>query len=140
MRVLFEEYQRFLGISLSFQGFAEELAGLPGRYAPPRGALLLAEGDGGRPVGCVAMRPIDDAVAEMKRLFVRPEAQGQGLGRRLAEAAIDAARRAGYRAMRLDTFQRLTAAVALYRGMGFVAIPPYNDAPMPGLVYLEIRL
>lgn len=139
VRGLFTEYERFLGRSLSFQGFAEELAGLPGLYAPPTGALLIAD-TGGEAVGCVAVRPLGDGAAEMKRLYVRPAAHGRGLGRQLAEASMAAARERGYRVMRLDTFEWLTAAVALYRRLGFTPIAPYGAAPLPDLVYFERRL
>ena len=135
-RRLFSEYAASLGFSLCFQGFDEELASLPGKYVPPKGALLLA-GDS----GIVAMRPISEKIAEMKRLYVVPEARGTGLGVRLAEAAIAAARGAGYEAIRLDTIEAtMRPAMALYRRLGFVEISAYYDNPIPGARYFELKL
>jgi ribosomal protein S18 acetylase RimI-like enzyme len=139
IRELFREYQDFLGVNLCFQGFEEELAGLPGRYAPPTGALLLAM-DGEETAGCVALREIEPGVCEMKRLFVRTSYRGQGLGRRLAEAIIAAARGIGYRTMLLDTLEQLKEAIGLYESLGFRRIPPYYANPLPGVIYWELRL
>lgn len=136
VRALFREYQVGLGIDLCFQSFEEELAGLPGRYAPPGGGILLA-GDG---LGVVALRALDPFTAEMKRLYVRPAAQGMGLGRALAEAVIDLARRRGYSRLRLDTLPQMGTAIALYRKLGFVDIPPYTVNPIAGALYLELVL
>lgn len=143
IRVLFREYQRSLDIDLCFQGFEAELAGLPGDYAPPRGRLWLAErGDreGGEALGCIAMRAFDGERAEMKRLYVRPAARGLGLGRRLAEALIDEARRLGYRAVCLDTLPSMATAQALYEELGFVDIEPYRLNPVPGARYMALEL
>jgi putative acetyltransferase len=139
-RGLLEEYAASLDVDLGFQGFAAELAGLPGDYAPPRGALLLAW-DGDIAVGCVAVRPLAwPAVAELKRLFVRPAGRGRGLGRRLAEAAIARATATGYERVRLDTLPAMLPAQALYRELGFVEIGAYRDNPVPGARYFELRL
>lgn len=138
-RELFVEYQRDLGVSLCFQGFDQELASLPGAYARPRGRLLLARVVG-EPAGCVALRPLGDHDAEMKRLYVRPAARGMGLGRALAECVIDEARAIGYRALKLDTLPQMKTAQALYAGLGFVDTAPYNDNPVAGTRFLSLAL
>ncbi len=137
VRELFLEYEQDLPFDLSFQDFKGELAALPGRYAPPDGALFLAHHDG-HPVGCVALRRIGEGICEMKRLFVRPAARGQGIGRALAEAIIEEARRIGYKRMRLDTV--LEPAKSLYQSLGFREIPPYQDVPIEGVVFMELEL
>lgn len=138
-RALFEEYAAGLGVDLSFQDFDRELAELPGEYVPPEGRLLLAF-DGDDAAGCVAVRPFGPGVAELKRLYVRPAYRGTGLGRRLSEAAIDAAREAGYERIRLDTLPAMTAARALYRDLGFEEIEAYRPNPVHGTTYFELRL
>jgi len=141
VRVLFREYAQSLGFALDFQGFESELAALPGEYAEPRGAILLAHSPAGEPWGVVALRPLDDdGVCEMKRMYVRPEARGQGLGRILGEAIVAAARERGYRAMRLDTIDTMTAAIELYRSLGFREIEAYRFNPLPGALYFEAGL
>jgi ribosomal protein S18 acetylase RimI-like enzyme len=139
VRALFQEYASGLGIDLSFQGFGEELAGLPGRYAGPAGALLLAE-VGGRICGCVALRPIDATTCEMKRLYVQERARGMGAGRELARRILETAREKGYARMRLDTLASMGAAQALYAELGFRQIPPYTYNPVPGTLYMEKTL
>ncbi|HSB35682.1 MAG TPA: GNAT family N-acetyltransferase [Thermoanaerobaculia bacterium] len=138
-RELFLEYEKSLGISLCFQNFADEVASLPGAYAPPDGRLLLAK-LGGRLAGCVALRKIGDGVAEMKRLYVRLAFRGMGIGRALAAAALDEAKAIGYRAVRLDTLATMREAQALYLSMGFTDIPAYNEHPVEGTRFLEKTL
>ncbi len=138
---LFRDYAAALEVDLSYQGFAAELAALPGAYAPPAGALLLACSPGGEPLGCVAVRPLaDDGCCEMKRLHASPHARGLGIGRALAMAAIEAATRAGYRTMRLDTLASMVAAQGLYRRLGFEVTPAYYDSPVAGTIFMRRRL
>ncbi|MFN0066394.1 MAG: GNAT family N-acetyltransferase [Limisphaerales bacterium] len=140
VRELFLEYARSLDFSLCFQGFDEELATLPGAYAPPRGGLWLAEAHG-RPAGCVALRPLDlPGTAEVKRLYVRPSARGCGLGRTLAETAILAARTTRHARLVLDTVPAMAAAIALYRSLGFTPVPPYTAQPPCGALAFELWL
>ena len=140
LRDLFQEYADSLSIDLCFQQFDTELATLPGEYADPRGALLLALVDGA-PAGCCALRPLDTAdypnASEMKRLFVRKAFRGFGLGRQLAEATLDAARQRGYACVLLDTLDDMESARALYTDLGFAEIPPYYHNPIPGAHYLK---
>ena len=149
-RELFLEYAQSLGFSLCFQNFDQELADLPGDYAPPGGRLLLAEFDS-QLAGCVALHKLDSAICdsaicdsaicEMKRLYLRPQFRGKGLGRLLAEKIITEARQIGYERMRLDTVEPVMKdAVAMYRRFGFKEIAPYRPNPNPGVLYLELQL
>ncbi len=139
-RELFIEYAQSLGFSLCFQNFDKELAGLPGDYAPPQGRLLLAEYEG-ELAGCVALRPKETGICEMKRLYLRPQFRGKGLGRILAERIIAEAPEIGYRRMRLDTVEPVMKdAVAMYRKLGFKEIAPYCANPMAGALYMELDL
>ena len=138
-RALFEEYAASLGIDLSFQDFVAELATLPGKYAPPRGRLLLACWNG-EPARCVALRPLQDGIGEMKRFYVRPDYRGLGIGRALAERIIREACDAGYNRMRLDSLDSMESALQLYRQLGFRDVPPYRSNPVPGAVFLELPL
>ncbi len=160
VRGLFTEYAQQLGHDLCFQDFDHELATLPGKYAPPQGAILLAargeladagacdpfepdRASGALAAGCVALRPLGDPAsrcAEMKRLWVREPWRRTGLGRRLAEASIERARQIGYASLRLDTLASMTPAISLYRSLGFREIPPYYPNPLPEVVYFELTL
>ena len=139
---LFKDYIAWLDLDLTFQDFATELASLPGKYAPPAGALLIARRDNGMPLGCVALRPTaQPEICEMKRLYVSPEGRGLGLGKKLVEEVLKAAKSMVYQKMRLDTLPKVqSAAVSLYENMGFVKIGPYYETPLEGTLFLEIDL
>jgi len=140
VKKLFLEYAESLGFSLCFQSFDEELASLPGMYAPPEGRLLIAYLDG-EAVGCAALHKLEDGICEMKRLYVRPSARGLGIGKKLSEQIVSEARLIGCRRMRLDTIAtQMPAAVALYRAQGFREIEPYRENPIPGALYMELDL
>jgi putative acetyltransferase len=147
--LLFREYAVSLSVDLAFQNFERELAELPGEYAPPEGRLLLAflsdsekmlSSTSANAAGCVALRKMDADSCEMKRLYLRPEFRGHGVGRALAEAAIKAAREIGYKRMRLDTLPEMAGAQILYQCLGFREIEPYRFNPTPGARYLELTV
>jgi ribosomal protein S18 acetylase RimI-like enzyme len=139
---LFTTYANALGVDLAYQGFAAEMAAMPGKYAPPAGELLLARSaGGGEAIGCVGMRPIDPpGCCEMKRLYVSPQARGFGLGRALVEAVVAEAQRIGYREIRLDTLPTMDEAIALYGKLGFKLIAPYYVTPIEGTKFMAKRL
>ena len=139
IRTIFREYEQFLNVDLCFQGFEEELANLPGKYAPPEGALLLAVEENSV-AGCVAVRALEGDVCEMKRLYTRPSYRGRGLGRQLAEKIISEAKNLKYKLMRLDTLESLTAAMALYRSLGFTKTGAYYHNPLQNVIYWELPL
>lgn len=142
IRALFRAYVEWTGVDLSFQNFDEEFVNLPGGYAEPNGSLLIALMDG-KPAGCVAVRKLaklDAGICEMKRLYVKPEFNGQGLGKKLTQEIIAEGRRLGYAKMRLDTLAKMTAALNLYRSLGFREIEAYRFNPLPGTVYMELDL
>lgn len=139
-RQLFREYEAWLGLDLCFQGFEQELAGLPGKYIPPSGRLYLAYVDN-QLAGCIAMRALDDGVCEMKRLFVRQGFRGARVGVQLIERLIEEARAEGYERMRLDTFPpKMGKAVSLYESHGFRPIPAYYNNPNDGVLFMELEL
>jgi len=140
LRELFVEYAQSLGFSLCFQGFDQELAGLPGDYALPEGRLLLLT-FANDAAGCVALHKIDGSICEMKRLYVRPQFRGKGVGKILAERVIAEAREIGYTKLRLDTVEPvMRTAVAMYRNLGFRDITPYRENPIEGALYMELQL
>ena len=139
-KTLFREYETWLAMSLCFQGFEEELASLPGKYAAPDGRLYLAFIDD-ELAGCVALRKLERGICEMKRLFLRENARGHGLGNQLIEKLIDEARSVGYSKMRLDTYPpKMGKAVKLYESHGFKAIEPYYHNPHDGVLFMELDL
>jgi len=139
VRTLFQEYWTSFGFTPCFQNFAEEVAGLPGEYAPPAGALVLAMASG-QAFGCAALRRIDDTRCEAKRLFVRPGSRGSGVGRALLDWLIARARAQGYREMLGDTMPVMERALEMYSRYGFERTEPYSATPTPGAIYLKLRL
>lgn len=137
---LFRSYAATLPVDLGHQGFENELAELPGRYAPPGGALLIARGGSGAPLGCIALRTLTEDAGEVKRLYVLATARGSGVGRGLVAAIIEEARGLGYRELKLDTLSNMREAISLYRSFGFRPIPPYGSHPYDGLVCLGMTL
>jgi len=139
VRALFREYSALVTEALCFQDYDRELAALPGEYAPPGGELLVAR-DAQGALGCVGLRCLDAQSGEMKRMYVRERSRGSGLGRRLAEAIIEEARKRDYRRLLLDTLPKLTTAIGLYRSLGFKEVGPYLACPTPGAICFELRL
>jgi len=140
VRQLFLEYAASLGFSLCFQNFDEELSNLPGHYQEPAGCLLLALCDG-QPAGCVALRPLEKSICEMKRLYVRPAFRSMRIGKKLVDRVISEARSKSYQRMRLDTVvSEMKNAVEIYRRIGFQEIPPYRSNPLPDALYMELKL
>ena len=139
VRMLFKEYVTSLGFDLSFQNFEKEFADLPGDYASPDGRLLLAlEND--EAVGCVGLRKFGPGICEMKRMYVREKYRGKGIGRKLALAVIEEAKKIGYHEMRLDTVPWMKEAIALYWSLGFIEVKPYRFNPIPGTKYFSLKL
>ena len=140
VRELFVEYAESLGFSLCFQNFDRELAGLPGEYTPPQGRLLLARTDAAS-AGCVALHSLEPGICEIKRLYVRPQFRGTGLGKMLTNSVISEAKSIGYKKVRLDTVEpKMKNAVGLYRALGFREIAPYRPNPIEGAKYMELEL
>ena len=140
VRALFREYAAFLGEAVCLPGYEEEIASLPGVYAPPKGEIMLARDAKGAVLGCLALKPLPDGAGELKRLYVREAGRGLGLGRALTLAIEEVARRAGYRELRLDTLPRLTQAVTLYRSLGYQDAARYNDNPNAGVIFFAKKL
>ena len=136
---MLREYVEWIGLDLAFQEIDAELSGLPGEYAPPRGALFVAV-EGERHLGMIALRPLDGTIAEMKRLYVRPEARGRGLARRLIARLCDEGKRLNYTELRLDTLPKMGEAQALYETYGFVDIEPYYETPIAGTRFMGKKI
>lgn len=139
VRNIFVEYAEFLQVDLCFQDFDKELQTLHQVYSPPQGCIILAKKND-KVVGCVALKPIAEGVCEMKRLYIRPEARGEGLGRKLVEELIRFAKESSYQSMKLDTVSKLKEAIALYRSVGFVETSPYVFNPLKEVLYFELKL
>jgi putative acetyltransferase len=139
VRNIFIEYSEFLQIDLCFQNFEKELQTLHQVYSPPMGCIILAK-QHNETVGCVALKPIDEGICEMKRLYVRPEVRGVGLGRKLVEELISFARKSSFNCMKLDTVSKLKEAISLYRSFGFVETTPYVYNPLSDVLYFELQL
>ncbi|MCJ1474215.1 hypothetical protein MMC13_002873 [Lambiella insularis] len=134
---LFAAYADSLEIDLAFQEFAAELKGLPGKYAPPTGEILLARAEDGTPAGCVALRPLGtEGCSEMKRLYIVPAARGLGIGRKLVSATLEVAKSLGYREVKLDTLPHMVEAISLYKRAGFVETEPYYTTPLKATIFL----
>jgi putative acetyltransferase len=136
---LFREYEAWLGFDLQFQDFEKEVSSLPGKYAPPRGTILMAL-FGENIAGCVALRPLNESICEMKRFFVRQQFQEKGIGKKLGELIVEKARKIGYTKMRLDTHNSFQAAIGIYKKLGFTETLPYYHNPRPDISYWELVL
>ncbi len=136
---LFREYEAWLGFDLQFQDFEKEVTSLPGKYAPPRGTILMALFNENI-AGCIALKPLNESICEMKRFFVRQQFQGKGIGKKLAELIVEKAREIGYTKMRLDTHNSFQAAIGIYKKLGFKETSPYYHNPMPDVSYWELVL
>ena len=139
VRNIFIEYSEFLQVDLCFQDFEKELQTLHQVYGPPQGCIILAK-QNGQTLGCIALKPIAEGICEMKRLYVRPEARGMGLGRKLVEELMSFARKSAYVSMKLDTVSKLKEAISLYRSIGFTETPPYVYNPLSDVLYFELKL
>lgn len=139
VRALFREYAEDMGLNLDFQGFEQELADLPGCYSAPRGCILFYESNG-ETAGCIALRPLDNATGEVKRMFVRPAFRGKGIARQLVTGLLKQAAERGYQRLRLGTLASMTPARHLYESLGFGEIEPYYHNPLPDVIYYELRL
>ena len=139
VRKLFFEYAKSLNVSTCFENFDKEVENLPRLYGPPKGRLLIALSDI-KVAGCIALKKVDDQTCEMKRLFVRHEFRGQGVGKELTTAVWEEARGTGYKKMRLDTLPSMKEAIALYESLGFEPIPPYRELPVPGALFMQVAL
>jgi ribosomal protein S18 acetylase RimI-like enzyme len=139
IKALFLQYAEALNVDLSFQNFEDELKVLPGKYSEPEGALLIALEDN-EPIGCIALRKIDDETCEMKRLFVKPEYRNMRLGKRLVEEIIKEGKQIGYKSMKLDTLKSMESAVKLYKYFGFKETEPYIYNPIKDAIYMELKL
>lgn len=137
---LFKEYAAFIDVDLQFQNFDEELRHIQQNYSRPKGALFIAYNDLGSPMGCYAIRPFEDSICELKRMYVKPEFQGKGLGSKLLHNAVFTAQELGYQKMRLDTLPSMKHAIALYSKFGFYPIDPYRFNPIEGSIFMEINL
>jgi putative acetyltransferase len=139
IKKLFREYETWLGFDLSFQNFEKEVSSLPGKYTPPKGAILMASFNE-HIAGCIAVRPLDKDICEMKRFFVRSKFRGYGIGKKLSEAIVEKAKEIGYAKIRLDTHNTFKAAIGIYRKLGFKEIDSYYHNPMPDVSYWELDL
>jgi ribosomal protein S18 acetylase RimI-like enzyme len=138
-KILFVEYANSLNFQLCFQNFEKEISDLSAQYSKPTGCIILCYEDD-KPIGCVGLRKFAEGICEMKRLYLRPEARGKGIGRVLAEEIVEKAKEFGYKKMQLDTIETMKEAISLYKSMGFKEISPYRFNPVKGVIYMELEL